>query len=349
MSDSDKTAVLIQLGARGKVDNYLSINPEITLFKTKYIKHSNFAMESIPQTFDGILGPNSSIELTLDRKGDFISQTWLEVNNLSGNLYDMIDYISISIGDEVIDKHTGDYLKIFKNLKINSEKRKILDKISNSVTNTLIRIPLQFWFCRNPGNALPLASISTDPIKIHIKFNNLLPSTVSSKLWIDYIFVDTNERLQLLTKPRVYVIEQVQSVTELNRNSSERKITTYFNHPIKELLWQFNDNTIITDAVIRINKKDMFTPRDGYYFSTVQRYQYYSGSKQAGDRDIYCFSFCLNPEDIYSSGYFYATGNSLKILSVQTGMTDTTELSVYTTNYNILSVHDGIAELLYIK
>ena len=170
MSDSDKTAVLIQLGARGKVDNYLSINPEITLFKTKYIKHSNFAMESIPQTFDGILGPNSSIELTLDRKGDFISQTWLEVNNLSGNLYDMIDYISISIGDEVIDKHTGDYLKIFKNLKINSEKRKILDKVSNSVTNSVLgksfEVIWKYFSRSNPSNKTShLVSNLTVPCK----------------------------------------------------------------------------------------------------------------------------------------------------------------------------------------
>jgi len=434
---ADKSAAMLQLASRGKVDNYLSVNPEISFFKTKYIKHSYFAMESISQTFDGLLGPNSNIELTIDRKGDLIHKTWLELDNvvelttgqvnidswasntsyilddvvrgrgqagiiiycykciqagtsgsveptwagnilgtlvIEGNIiweqigfaddvkfypslavdiYDMIDNISISVGGQIIDTHKSSWLKIVKNLKMDNEKRKILDYVStypkSSLRNPKLRVPLHFWFCTHPGNALPLASISNYSIKVHIKFNNTLPTNVTARLWMDYIFVNKPERLQLLTKPRIYIIEQVQSVTESNRNSSERKITTYFNHPIKELIWQFNDNTVINQAVIRINKKDIFKPRNGSYFSTVQRYQYYSSSKQTNDKDIYCYSFGLNPQSVYSSGYFYSSGNSVKILSTQTGTSDDTELTVYGTNYNILSIHNGFAELLYIK
>lgn len=42
---------LIQLVAYGAQDVYISSNPQITFFKAVYRRHTNFALESIEQTF----------------------------------------------------------------------------------------------------------------------------------------------------------------------------------------------------------------------------------------------------------------------------------------------------------
>ena len=44
---------LMQLVAYGAQDIYLTGNPQITFFKVVYRRHTNFAMESIEQTFNG--------------------------------------------------------------------------------------------------------------------------------------------------------------------------------------------------------------------------------------------------------------------------------------------------------
>ena len=45
---------LMQLVAYGAQDIYLTGNPQITFFKVVYRRHTNFAMESIEQTFSGV-------------------------------------------------------------------------------------------------------------------------------------------------------------------------------------------------------------------------------------------------------------------------------------------------------
>ena len=48
------TGGLMQLVAYGAQDVYLTGSPMITFFKAVYRRHTNFAMESVEQTFNGI-------------------------------------------------------------------------------------------------------------------------------------------------------------------------------------------------------------------------------------------------------------------------------------------------------
>ena len=45
---------LLQLVAYGAQDVYLTANPQVTFFKQLYRRHSNFAMEAVEQTFNGV-------------------------------------------------------------------------------------------------------------------------------------------------------------------------------------------------------------------------------------------------------------------------------------------------------
>ena len=65
---------LLQLVAYGAQDVYLTGNPQITFFKVVYRRHTNFALESIQQTFNGSVGYGQRVTATISRNGDLISR-----------------------------------------------------------------------------------------------------------------------------------------------------------------------------------------------------------------------------------------------------------------------------------
>ena len=82
-------------------------------------------------------------------------------------------------------------------------------------------IPLQFWFCRNPGLALPLIALQYHEVKVIL--NHTLndatkgfPTLTTNSLWCDYIYLDTDERRRFAQVSHEYLIEQVQqqSITD---------------------------------------------------------------------------------------------------------------------------------------
>jgi Major capsid protein N-terminus len=60
-------------------DIYLSGNPQITFFKVVYRRHTNFAMESIEQTFNGAADFGKKVTCTISRNGDLIHRVYLRV------------------------------------------------------------------------------------------------------------------------------------------------------------------------------------------------------------------------------------------------------------------------------
>ena len=60
-------------------DIYLTGNPQITFFKVIYRRHTNFAMESIEQTFNGQATWGRKVTCTISRNGDLIHRMYLRV------------------------------------------------------------------------------------------------------------------------------------------------------------------------------------------------------------------------------------------------------------------------------
>jgi hypothetical protein len=144
------------------------------------------------------------------------------------------------------------------------------DKDITSFNNTTLYIPLEFWFCRNVGLALPLIALQYHEVKIKIDFetkaNCLIDlkaaaGTVSESeayktetvgtvanitdmsLWVDYIFLDTDERRRFAQLSHEYLIEQLQFTgTETLNGGSTNRVKLNFNHPCKELVWVAKPN-----------------------------------------------------------------------------------------------------------
>ena len=62
-------------------------------------------------------------------------------------------------------------------------------------------------------------------------------SLVAASLYVDYIFLDTDERSKMAQNPHEYLIEQLQFTGDESVGSSSNKIKLNFNHPCKELIW----------------------------------------------------------------------------------------------------------------
>ena len=256
---------LLQLVAYGAQDVYLTGNPQITFFKVVYRRHTNFAMEAIQQTFSGIPDFGNTVYCQISRNGDLIHRTYLQVKVPAAPANEsyvnylglrLLKSVSIEIGGQQIDKHYSDWLYIWNELSLPRGKRDAWNRMvgadNDAIKDTTLFIPLEFWFCRNIGLALPLIALQYHEVKIKIEFEDFknccvvtssgLSSTSTAtklsdaNLWVDYIYLDTDERRKFAQLSHEYLIEQLQFTGQETLSQSTR-VKLNFNHPCKELIW----------------------------------------------------------------------------------------------------------------
>ena len=254
----------MQLVAYGAQDIYLTGNPQITFFKVVYRRHTNFAMEAIGQTLNGNVAAGKTVTTTISRNGDLVGRTYCEVSSSSdvcpANFgAACINNVVCEIGGQQIDKHYGDWMEVWAELTEpnTSGTVGIVSATDASVNGTLFQtmakmggvaggtssatgvvnatVPLQFWFCRNPGLALPLIALQYHEVKLKISFSSVAGTgtNFACEVWSDYIYLDTDERRRFAQVSHEYLIEQVQNVN----TSSTKSHNLTFNHPVKELVW----------------------------------------------------------------------------------------------------------------
>jgi len=272
---------LMQLVAYGAQDIYLTGNPQITFFKVVYRRHTNFAMESIEQVFNGVANFGNKVVCTIARNGDLVGRMYLEIDLSNDTLesdvsrlgFKLIKSAEVEIGGQRIDKHYGEWMDIWNQL---SQPVNQLHKLNEMVNGALVQngnrklyIPLQFWFNTNPGLALPLIALQYHEVKVSIDFakigdikginsinNNdqLLNSSsfINCCLYCDYIFLDTDERRRFAQVSHEYLIHQVQYNGKSSYQVSETvgNIDLRFNHPCKEVVWS-------------VQKSDLSCNKDG--------------------------------------------------------------------------------------
>lgn len=220
----------------------------------------------------------AGLEMATASKSDVTK--YLSFTNETG--WAFVKEASISIGDQEIDKHYSEWFDIWNELSDNAQKEHLLvnkhnakksyyEGIKNqeaSASNQvkyieaddklICYIPLHFWFNRNPGLALPIIALQYHEIKFHFTFRRmtaLFNSNANAEnnpnvapkvnLFIDFIYLDKEERKKFATEKHQYLIEQLQ------RMGPESLSTTHnlnFNHPIKELFWVCRNKKAGTEA-----------------------------------------------------------------------------------------------------
>jgi hypothetical protein len=384
---------LMQLVAYGAQDIYLTGNPQITFFKVVYRRHTNFSMESIQQTWNGSpTSNNARVTATISRNGDLVSRMYVlgaatttATGDNPGALF--IKEVEIEIGGQKIDKHTNNWLELWSELTEPNTAGICGDASAGSGTaggtrfqnmafmggvdvdgdTTAIRmyIPLQFWFCRNPGLALPLIALQYHEVKVIMTTaaSDQLTSITANELWVDYIYLDTDERRRFAQVSHEYLIEQVQY-----QSSTGQSVDLNFNHPVKEIIWTQDNGSGPLEAIpktigthgthtwhLKLNGHDRFAARTVDYFTKVQVWQHHTGTptvastKAAGVPaasvdQIGVYSFALKPEEHQPSG----TCNFSRIDNAQL-ITTTASATwrIYAVNYNVLRIMSGMGGLAY--
>ena len=440
---------LMQLVAYGAQDIYLTGNPQITFFKVVYRRHTNFAMENIQQTFSGNPEFGKRATAIVSRNGDLINSAYLLVDlpaishddwvvtgaspSPAPSNYEMcwtnyvglamIEYVTVEIGGQEIDKHYGHWMYVWQELTMTAEKAQGYKRmvggndssgwllLGNAAAPQQLHVPLDFWFNINAGLSLPLIALQYHEVKFIFQFRPLADLVVlvdttdgshankedyrllnasalqpQIELFIDYIYLDTDERRRFAQMSHEYLIEQVQhnemSVDTTKSGVNNQRLT--FNHPCKEIVWFFvrRDNAqnndwfnfsnapqgqeklggdLMTGAVLRLNGHYRFNPARGPLF--FRQWQPFIHHTRIPDSNLYLYSFALRPEEHQPSGTcnFSRIDNTILEFSINTAATYTSPvlpdtefensgsalLTVYARNYNVLRIMSGMGGLAY--
>lgn len=285
---------LLQLVATGKQDLFLTGNPQMSFFKMVYRRHTNFATESQPMYFDGTPNFGQRITCLIPRRGDLLGKVYLDVTlpqirDTNGNIlsytnsigYALIQEITFEVGEQEIDRQTGEWMELWTQLTTPTSQRDALNELIGRVEpynppslipgpsseGLRLLIPLQFYFCQNPGLYIPLLALQYSPIRINITLRPLQqlfwvpppppPATqelwkpactisvdctsqiVNMMLWGEYVYLDVEERRMFVSNSHEYLIEQVQWTPpySLTAQQTTATISVDFNHPQKEFIF----------------------------------------------------------------------------------------------------------------
>ena len=314
---------LLQLVTVGVQDKYIHGNPQITFFRSVYRRHTNFAIESIQQVISGdhITGNGNIGTVTLSKgNGDLVHKIFVEVNqNDNGIIGDeIIDQVELIIGGTLIDTHTNEWLKIWRELSTPESKAKGIKYMCNSFENKLVKskqystnqssviIPLLFWFCRYPGVSLPILALQYDDVvlkfkwgdNININKDSSISSGVTCDVWVDYIFLDRDERIRFAKLEHEYLIEQLQ-YQETSTKGEQTLFKMKFNHPIKELIWTEDNKgaNAIQDQKIKITLNDIDRLSYQYkeYYTLKQPYDHHTSIPGYNIKELDRSNLLMNP------------------------------------------------------
>lgn len=505
---------LIDLVAYGVQDLYLTGDPQITFFKILYRRHTNFSIESIPQTFSSNANFGETVTCTLKRAGDLVGRIFLYVqipaipkfinsetgeddpikkmawvNNLG---YALVSDVIVEIAGKIIDKQYGEWLYIWS--QVSGKQPHGLDKMTGNVPEMYnftngkpsyeLYIPLEFWFCRNNGLALPLVALSASEVKIIVSFrrleecyrigptfsikmaddivpfqagdyiqqttnnqtiygyvidydylqkklyyikinspnspkktfdapeNNLddnyriynsitkyyaypangvrelaeqtllsyRPSFVKAYLYVNYVYLDNDERNKFARTNHEYLIEQIQFNQDLNIKSPNTKHRLSLNHPCKAIYFvaqldnmvgpntmndlynyttspvhfsnknkSFYGTDLVQNANLIIDGRDRFGERTVEYFNLVEPYEHHYRGPNPG---INVYSFGLNPEDHQPSSTMNMSEIENSVMNIKLKNVVSPQLGAkirsYTINYNILRIYFNMGAVAFV-
>ena len=338
---------LLQLVAYGAQDAYITGNPHITFWKVLYKRHTNFSIEAFRVNFTGAPTYGQRIVAVVNRNADLIWKTYVQIvlpDTYAGLTlpvywsgddqrrigYLLLKKIELEIGGQIIDTHYGEWLFLWENLTASFDTSVKLDSMVGGLYNgtyttasscggrpAVLYVPLQFWFNRNPGLALPLIALQYHEVRFNITLGNAtdlvsktgyasiskaasaLPQIKDMALYIDYVYLDVDERRRFAQESHEYLIDQLQTSAPQTLTNGSGRIDLTLNHPVKELIWIFQDarkadcgstltdtigytqpftyDDIVNKARLQINGQDRFDERYGDYFWKVQPYQHHTG------------------------------------------------------------------------
>lgn len=201
----------------------------------------------------------------------------------------LIKEVEVEIGGSRIDKQYGVWMDIWYELTHTTSKERgykamigdveALTKLQsvNTTANSdnlgddelpayTLYVPLQFWFNRNPGLALPLIALQYHEVRLNFEFEEVsklvvwsgaeapdlkLFTMANASILVDYVYLDSEERRKFAQVGHEYLIEQLQFTGVESVTGANTKIKLGFNHPCKLLVWALRNGSFNGSGVRR--------------------------------------------------------------------------------------------------
>jgi hypothetical protein len=261
----------------------------------------------------------------------------------------LIDSISVSIGGQTIDSQVGEWIHIWNQLTLPESKKQayyegighvpsLVAPASFTIPARTLMIPIPFWFCRNPGLALPLIALQYHEVQIQVRlarfedvlvyrrgavvtFPGTVPTLAGVNLLVNYVYLDQDERQNFATMPHQYLIEQCYAVGDQPINvGAANKVNLPLSHPVKFIAWVAQASSVRDPGYLQWFNYTTQRHYDGMLGASIANDDNYaaydaacragrSGLSGAGPGSNLCVSarIQLNSQDRFSSqpGFYF--------------------------------------------
>ena len=363
----------------GQEDIALSVDPQVTYFKEKYLGSSLFASRVDKVQFDNdalVLGGENVVELP--RSGDLITEMYLkvffpsslrvrEVEESVGTLF--IDHVELYIGSTLVERIYGEYIAMKYDIEVPQGKQQALTGLigkGTQVAASSYTIPLPFSLLEK---GIPLCAFK-EPVTFRIITNGTRTFTippvdivepVPSYLHVEYTYLGQKEIEYIRKTPQIHILEQIQLAEfAAPLGALNVRCNLGFSNIVKELFFVVQNETAlgydflaspnvqqIANLELLFNSTERISTEVGtpLFLRVIQGLEFHT---RVPGYYFYMYSFSLDPESRKPSGGVNMSRIQNQILKLNLNPSASARvIRIYAINYNFLQVANGSATILF--
>ena len=380
------SAALVDLVSKGAQDVYITGDPEVSFFRQNFRRHTNFAIKPERVDYIGQFNGGAEVTIPIKSKGDLLSYVWIEAPDiqtafnadaaLQKGLFatdESATEFTLLIGGQQVCKLDSLFIQGVHNVLYNDTSAKASCAATTALVSANAKsaigarvgsdyFVIPFFFSEDWTKSLPLVAMQYHEVEIRIKCRSGLAFGATPKVYANYVYLDTDERNRLLSTEQEILITQTQhqimDATNIVGTTVDVDLT-YFNHPSKAIhlissaadgtAW---DNELKFDsATLYINGQPLFEDMSDTYHHNVVPEMHCTvlPSGVIDSSPLFTWPFCIKLNGSQPSGSlnFSRVDNSKLVLKNLTIAGSPNMLRVYTVNYNILRVKNGLAGVAF--
>jgi len=314
---------------------------------------------------------------------NFFSNTYITVypvsNTLETKTYSYYDSVGtwavkqadLVIGGQTVQTLTGEYIELYNDLYVPYENQPGLKLLTGKYDSTQIIPPgrtyyvnLPFYFYKNPGLALPVTALNRQDVEIHVTLRNLqeltnvsistITTPLTATIITEYVYLSEPE-INWFKKSQInYVIQQCQYQTfNLGSKFTSGVLKLNFINPIRELFfvtqlegtapYEYSD---LNSLGLNFNSSEAFTEdvTDSIYLNCIEPFNHYINYPT---RTFYMYSFTTQTNTPIPYGQVNFSRIRDIFIKLNTNSYSSKQFRVIGVNYNILTIKDGIAGIMF--
>ena len=362
------SAALIDLVSKGAQDVYITGQPQVSFFRQKYQRYTNFSMKPERMDYIGTFAANNEISIPIRSKGDLVSYIWIEAtgiaavqNNTTGLFSQNAarpTEISLWIGGQKV----SDLDSLFIQGVHNPLMRNSQAKASCTVTTNHKKANhggdhylLPFFFCEDWTKCLPLVALQYHDVEIRIRCRDGFTPGTTPAVWGNYVYLDTDERKFFTDTEHELLITQTQYQPATNTDTEFD--LSYFNHPVKSIHLvsgkatgsDWDSEFTFGKSSLYINGTALFEGTSPEYHHSIVPEMHCTDLPDDILEDVptfsWPFSLTMSKEQPTGTLNFSRIDNAKLTITSPSG--GNALHRVYAVNYNILRIKNGMAGVAF--